>query len=771
MTKHNGLKQLLLIFTGAIFLFIIYSFTHVQIVRADDNKDYENALASAPKGLNWDNNAFVIANFQAAAEKRLRRPVIVPSNNIFNSSMTNNAQITQSTNPDPNTKGTSVIKMTNGTYQTGAVWSSRKNDNYFDIRHPQKASMWLYFGPSTGDTGFVGDGMAFVLQNDNNAENSIALSADGIPVNGQALGVWGADWDHGDNSSPEKTAQTAIQNSWALEFDTFVNRYKPSTSEGVSFDFNIGGIGNAENNYRHIAGNYPALASTYDNDKSNFPRYTTMNHGNNYKIHPHLVDDQWHHVTITWTPKSDTDHSQGTITYAYNDKDTQSGIPITDPKQVVQTSFNIDTKNFGLTGDNTKLYWGFTGSTGKYSENNLLVFESIPSFVDAEAVPAIYDDSQGGTEITESNNTVDPNSDIRYTYTLNYKGWTKNWDKINTKVDIPDHVKFTSGTITYPNSADNKPHQIDPSIFNDSNATKLKFLLPDKLTPKSRTAIIELHGKTEKNATESLTVPSSHASFEGDNLITDANTIPFKIRYRKLSLDSDSPNIIKVKPNEDVFIPAQVTYAGSNNNPYYQNLTVYQKLNNGPVETQDLSFDSDGNFELPIYSYSLDKINTVSFYVKDQDGNTSNTITRQITVGGNLAFDYVQNIVSFKPINGSFTDGILPRLGKWQINVVDSREKGSQWSVQAKASDLVSEDKNKLLGNLFYRDTDGKDYDIDKDFPVATYVKDTDDTQIKNIADTWTDNSGILLAVKKGNKAGIYTSKISWSLIDSTPNK
>jgi hypothetical protein len=120
MTNYNGLKQLLLIFIGATFLFIIYSFTYVQIARADDNKDYENALSTAPKGLNWNNDAFVVANFQAAAEKRLRRPVIVPSNNMFNSSMTNNAQITQSTNPDPNTKGTSVIKMTNDKYQTGA---------------------------------------------------------------------------------------------------------------------------------------------------------------------------------------------------------------------------------------------------------------------------------------------------------------------------------------------------------------------------------------------------------------------------------------------------------------------------------------------------------------------------------------------------------------------------------------------------------------------------------------------------------------------------
>lgn len=766
MTKYNGFRRLLLIFIGIISLFIFYLLSNIQTVKADD---YTNALNNTPKGLNWDNKAFVIADFQKAAETRLKRPVILPSNNMFNSSMINNAQIVQSTNGN----NTSVIKMTNGTYQTGAVWSSRNSGNYFDIQHPQKASMWLYFGPNTDPQKdplkLVGDGMAFVIQNDKNTENSIALSADGIPVNGQSLGVWGADWDHSDSSSTTKTAETAIQNSWALEFDTFVNREKPGSGgmgEGVSFDLNVNN--DSGNLNRHIAGNYPALASTYHKEPS-YPGYMTMNHGNNYKVRTHLVDGQWHHVTITWQPKSDIDHSTGTMTYAYNDKDPKTGLPITN--DVVQTSFNIDTKKFGLTGDNTKLYWGFTGSTGRYSENNLLVFESIPSFVDAEATPAIYDDSQGGSEITTSNNTVDPNSDIRYTYTLNYKGWTKNWDKINAQVGVPDHVKFTSGTITYPQASNNKPHQIDSSVFNNSTATKLNFTLPDKLTPESRTAIIELHGRTEKNAAETLTVPSAHASFEGDNLITDANTIPFKIRSRKLNLDSNSPAIIKVKEDEDVNIPAQLTYTGSNNNPYYQNLTVHQKLNNSSTDIQNI-VDSSGKFDLLLSSYSLDKINTVSFYVTDQDGNTSNTITRQITVGGNLAFDYVQNIVSFKPINGSFTDEILPRLGKWQINVVDSREVGSQWSVQAKADDLVSNDKNKnkLLGNLFYRDSTGKDYSLDKNFPIATHTKDTDDTQIKNIADAWTSNSGILLAIKKGNMEGTYIGQISWSLIDSIDN-
>ncbi|CAJ1176422.1 hypothetical protein CPEBRM1_ABPJDJAI_00040 [Companilactobacillus paralimentarius] len=144
----------------AIFLCILILFLDIystKVAGADTgDSDYEHALATTPKGLNWDNNNFVIAKFPP---KPANAPIDSPSGKKY--SYDNNATIVRSKNPA--TKDTSVISLTNGTYQVGAVWSNFEKGNYFDLSHEQIASMWIYFGNTGGEV--PGDGMAFVLQN------------------------------------------------------------------------------------------------------------------------------------------------------------------------------------------------------------------------------------------------------------------------------------------------------------------------------------------------------------------------------------------------------------------------------------------------------------------------------------------------------------------------------------------------------------------------------------------------------------------------------
>jgi hypothetical protein len=119
-------------------------------------------------------------------------------------------------------------------------------------------------------------------------------------------------------------------------------------------------------------------------------------------------------------------------------------------------------------------------------------------------------------------------------------------------------------------------------------------------------------------------------------------------------LESDSPNPIKTNEGMDVTIPGKVSYADPNIAPDYQNLNVYQTLN-GVTTNLGKIVDEYGNFNIQIDSYLLDKINTLTFYVTDDDNNQSNTIMRQILLGGNLAFGHVQEKIAFKPVNGSYT--------------------------------------------------------------------------------------------------------------------
>lgn len=807
--KKNAKSHRTLLIIWSILLLLIFSafFNNYLVVKAsidaptNDQEDYEKALKTAPKGLhlydknNSDKSAFVIADFSKANHNRLTNST--PSVRMdHGSSLINNAKIVPSTNP--NSPQTSIIQMTNDHKQTGAVWSNRNTQNYFDISHEQIASMWIYFGHTnvqlTDPATFPGDGMAFVIQNDPNSENAIALSATGVPVNGQSLGVWGADWDI-TNSDPNIIAKTAIQNSWALEFDTFVNWETDNiTGEGNSFDSSLNL--SVQNNQRHIAANYPALSSTYIPDvNNNGRRFFRMNH-QKAQYYSDLVDSQWRHITIKWEPKNST------MTYTYNDKDPVTGLarPVTkfgpsspnsagsSMNDTTRISFQIDTSNFyktpgSLNSDDTKLYWGFTGSTGKNTENNLMIFESIPSYVDASATSSIYNDSNDGQPVKEGS-TVEANDNIRYNYDLKYIGWDKTWADINADMGVPDNMHFTSGTIRYPNSkTDSSTQPIPQDVFTeydkDPSSKKLSYKLNQILDHTNNEAHIELHGEAINKTSSTVTVPAVYSSFDGDNLITGTQSNSFKIKNRLFQLESDSANPIIAKSHEDVVIPGHVSYSNNSIVPDYNSMVVHQKLN-GIDSIADTTFDSSGNFTLKLKADSLKDLNQLSFYVTDRDGNQTNTIDRQIVVKGLLQFGFVQQDVFFRPINSTSVSSsskpfsqpqIIRRAGDWAVNIVDNRDKGKNWIVRAKADPLKSNiDGSHFDGKIIFKDKNGNISDLSNTTDIASGSKTTEGTQISNITQPWTSDTGILLAMTGNNPEGKYTSQITWTIPDSIAN-
>lgn len=750
-----------------IFFCILILFLGAFSTTVSGDASYDEALRTTPKGLSWDDGNFVIAKFPP---KPANAPAKSPSGKKY--SYDNNATIVRSTNPA--TKDTSVISLTNATYQVGAVWSNFQKDNYFDLSHEQVASMWIYFGESGSEV--PGDGMAFVLQN--SSQNAIALSANGIPVNGQSLGVWGADWDK-TNSDPSKIAKTAIQNSWAMEFDTYKNQLTQAdliSGEGVSFDANNAGTYSQHiaTGFPAFAGNPPSIPGTYIENHQYYNgstvHYFTMHH-DNFNGVKNLVDNHWHHVTIKWSPDA-TPNGQivpagGTMTYSYNDKNPDGSLP--EPGTKISSTFHLDTANFHLQKD-SKLYWGFTGSTGKYYENNLIVFESIPSFVDAEVTPRIHDNTQN-RDISLNDSGVDPNDDISYFYTLDYKGWTKTWDQIKATINVPDNIHFTSGTVKYESTG--KAYDIPSNLFTNDPRV-IEDTLPDPLSHDSPKAIIELRGHTEKVATTQLKVPSAYASFDGDNLITDTHTNPFFINARILTLKSDFPDIKNVQPNEDVDIPGELEYHDGKT-LVNSNMTVYPTLNGRNLPSFRLSDDNPAtgfNLHLTGEQLSQSKINMVTFYVKDNLGNITNKITKQINIddAGTLQFGNITPTMKFKNTNLTFPNQIIPRFDTWEVNVIDSRKKGSSWQVEAQSTDLMSA-TNKFNGNIIYKDESGKVNSLKDWTLIAQHYKDTDGIENKNITDGWKSQDGILLLSKANNRAGKYTSTINWSLIDSTPNK
>lgn len=775
------LKFLKILLSNCFIIFLLCS-NYNTVIAEEKNDNLEKAIQTAPRGLNWNNDAFTIADFHQASEQRKK------NHSIQNFDITkiiddpgrliNHSKIVQSKNPkSPNT---SIIQLTDATHQTGAVWSNMSKLNYFDISHEQTASMWIYFGKNyntnTTVSPLVGDGMAFVLQNDPNGVNSIALSDKGIPADGQSLGVWGPDWDIS-NDDKNKLSGDAIQNSWALEFDTYSDHYFNNlTGKGTAFDTGI--------STHHIAANYPANPKTYIHQQNTQKQnYFILSH-----IMPNdkdglkkinsgigLVDNKWHHITITWKPINET---KGTLTYAYDDKDVKSGFPLS---TIYTYSYTIDTNYFGLKDNKKNIYWGFTGSTGDNSENNLIIFESLPSFADAKVKSSIYDDSRN-LEVNDSHKTVDSNSEIRYTFSLNYKGWNKDWDKVTSTMKIPDNIEFDSGSITYPDSQDDKSAQpIPKDIFDNIKNNKLhelKYDLPEKLSSTSRTAQIELRGRVNvATGSTNLKVPSVHASFEGDTLITGADTQSFEIIPKKLTLNRISDKYITVNPtsNDDIKIEEQVNYNGFGNK--YSDMEIHQILkNDNGTEEKTIprgKIGPDGKFSLSINRSSIKELNTLYLYVTYNDGQSileSNHISHIISIGGLLTFGDVQQNVTFKTISNPNISQVVSRTGPWQVTVNDSRKKGSHWYVKASSKGLIlnRDKKTKLNGNLFFRHPNGKDEDI-KTTPVqiASHIKESDESDSTDIVKTWNSNDGVLLFNDKENTNGIYSGDIIWSLLDT----
>ncbi|WP_225364039.1 L-type lectin family protein [Levilactobacillus brevis] len=274
---------------------LLLAFGASSVAWADS--DYNQALATAPQGisLNKDNAILTV-----------------------DTSGYSSSAIVNATNPA--TPGTQIAMVNNNTYQFGSIWST--DENYFDLTQDETASMWLYFGNQGTQ---AADGMAFVLQNDPRGVAAIPDYPTPGKAIGETLGVWGVDMARR-QGSVDKLAQTAIQDSWALEFDTNRNASTGGKAAGYANSFDIGMPP------VHIGSNYPGAGSSYIRHVDHgLPVLGIIQPDNYYYGLNHLgviadesqpnflSNGQWHHVTLSW--KAATKQ----MTYTFNDKDPQTG--------------------------------------------------------------------------------------------------------------------------------------------------------------------------------------------------------------------------------------------------------------------------------------------------------------------------------------------------------------------------------------------------------------------------------------------------------------
>lgn len=674
-----------------------------------------------------------------------------------------------------------AVQLTNNAGQLGTIWT--QDDAKMSLDSDETASMWMYFGDKNSSSG---DGMAFVMQNDDRYDHGMGAStrnANGNSVAGETLGVWGTDQDKNMSTAGE-VAATGIQNSWALEFDTFHNGTTGEGALGAGSSFDTDSSLSAS--YAHIASGFPGKAKTYnmhqvpvttttkvpDGTFFGIPQYKDVSTTNQYyyasmnhtkpiegKSAGWLVDGKWYHVTLKWNAADQT------MTYVFDDKDPKTGQPKANAtsKTVSVPKSTIDPENTG------KVRWGFTGSTGTNWEPNAVIFEQVPGIVNSNATATLKDETT--QRAVASGDSVGGGHHMRLTYNLAYTGGSQNWKDIQAKLNLPSNMTFSGGTVTY----------------GDSSLAKTSLSAAD-LNTKSPTVPITDMSKTNPTATitlDGVASPGDSAlamsKFVGSNALADATvpaftvTAPTKTSALNMVLTGDSASgETSTMPDKDVPVTGQLKY---DDNSVVNNgtMTLHPVLNGESLPTELLrSSDSAGAFTYNVPQAKLlsGQANDLKLYAEDTDGRISNEVTDTITVKTGSLDLSVPTTASFEPTTLTGKEQLIRPSSDLKVAVSDTRGKGNDWTLYAKSTPFMSKLRGTLPASLVYKTGETKD-DLSAGYVKLHSATSTSDNDVTDVSDGWTADEGLLLDVQGDAVGGVnnapmaYIGQITWSFTNA----
>ncbi|MFC6261420.1 lectin-like domain-containing protein [Levilactobacillus fujinensis] len=718
-----------------------------------EQSDLQDALQTTPQGI-------PVSTYFDMGTSSLSQARVVPSRN---SAVTN----------------TEAVRLTNGTYQVGAVWS--KPERKFDLNQDQTLSMWVYLGNQFDK---AADGMAFVLQNDKRGKDALTKfpSSDPHKIQGETLGVWGVDNNNQETDGgrmQQYVADSAIQNSWALEFDTHLNTDNTlrTVHEANSFDLD-------KKNHPllgpHIASNYPGdpksyfphivyswipfkrYASTVYQDKGILPEKRGAVKGN--ANHPEgdfsfLSNGQWHHVTLTYeAQKANASTGTGQMTYSFDDRDPHSGIA---GRSVMSTTVPIDKHKIDPDGSG-KALWGFTGATGAWDENNLVVFDQIPSLVKGNSTATLLAD---GKEVNNGD-VIDHGSPVQLDYRVQYQSGSVDWQKIAAQITLPQKITFKTVTITNANG------QTDAVLGKDADLSTGKFThqLANPLSKENPWVTISFTGKVQ---TQSGSVAAAVSEFNGTEAATETTTPQFNIDPPQMSLQMLTATGEPFDNQESVTLTGLVDLG----NLQYRNSQLHiESWLNGKRQDEQSLRDSDEAREFH-YNLAANSLrpgnNSLEMVVVTADGLMSNPLYLNLTGmadstgGGEVSFSGQSMPLIF---NGQLTgrpQELFSQAG-FALHVTDSRLTGS-WQLQAQVAPLTDFTTHRLLaGNLIYKSATGPITLTNVARPVMDHENQGSGSDV-NVADSWSAaaNQGLFLHLSGGAVAGNYQSKITWTLLDT----
>ena len=328
----------------------------------------------------------------------------------------------------------SVAVLTrDSTWQSGVMWSI--DDYKVQLDEPFHMVSYVYLG-NKGQQDHGADGITFTMHNDykvaspSEAGSTANTGNNAYGALGNGLGVYGSHFSGADNKNIYVQMKQGVTNGIALEFDTFYNDetglngkqfsdndlWSYARPQG-SYNSNFGHIGiNYLNNLQQNRANedYTTLQPRrYKKFSTNVYDYNTMiKHSgmlavgwdgtikelatkldpdkgwqiDRYPSKP-LADDTWHRLEVKWTPKSDTTGDLTYIIYRQGHSGNRNVSSIYDTSFDTQRKEDILTYTisdlnvvdvFKVNSTADSVYWGFSGSTGGYQNNQAVQMLQLP---------------------------------------------------------------------------------------------------------------------------------------------------------------------------------------------------------------------------------------------------------------------------------------------------------------------------------------------------------------------------------------------------------
>lgn len=737
--------------------------------------------------------SFLVSNNSQvfASEMQESPPSAIKLDNIFTVPSGSNSTLIQKNAFD-------IVQLTDSIKdQSGAVWSTEANK--MDLTKDFEASMYIYFGDS-GEK--AADGMAFVMQNDPNANAAFRTGE------GARLGVW-------DSTDPKKFGM-AIMNSFAVEFDTYYNS---------EFDSDV-------KDENHIAWNFPGKEESY-NDTGVLIKKRNLIH-NNVQYPELLSNDSWHYFTVKW------DSKQSVLTYQLEGLSSVS-VPI-----------NVNDV-FGT----TEVYWGFTGSTGGSFEMNRIVFDEVPGLVEAEVKEDILDST---TQKSVVGTKVASGTQLTYSLEANYIGGKQTWRNINVSSKIDSNVSYIPGSLRLKDPS-GKETPLDDSYWKDGtlnvpisdmdlNNAKQTILFNVKANEVEQDTLISEYGKfygdnyhtktskssytisanktpevtlNQENETIKVsigqdveisgkwkdedgtkatityrlndevigqdqlqsgqkntfqdwkyTIPKDKLKLGVNHLevyVTDEEGANSEVKSLQISISSP-PKINLTEENKEVEIDygKGFDFSGtvSDLDGAGKELTLYYVINdNEPVAFTKITNSAPGKAiefagELPTSGLN-EGPQTISVYAVDEDNLQSNIGKFTLHVIKRLIFADEMRDVEFVTTQIGTTPKISERATDYPIHIINSKGKGSKWKLKAELTKKLVSKENHTLEGLFFKKFNGETEELLLN--TAVIVENGESSEdYSDINLNWKDNEGLLLKVDPSAHIGSYAGELTWTL-------